>query len=226
MNTATATAEPKRFPRHTPKPTREQFAAYQAMYDHFNRKLFAGSLPPVILNFSRKARSLGFFAAERWESGAQRTHEISINPAHLKARPAIETASTLVHEMVHLWQQEQGSPSRTGYHNHEWAAKMEAVGLMPSSTGEPGGRKVGQHMTHYIVEGGSFQRAFAEMPAEHLLPWMGVPEPERDGGGAVKRNKSKYTCPKCLANVWGKPDMVVICGPCDEVFALAVGGEG
>ena len=41
-------------------------------------------------------------------------------------------------------------PGRTGYHNREWASKMLEVGLVPSDTGQPGGKQTGQHMTHYI----------------------------------------------------------------------------
>src|SRR4051812_47129509 len=91
------------------RPTRAQFDAYQGMYDFFNRVLFAGELAPVLLNFSRASKTLGFFAPERWENaGAEVTHEISLNPAHLKSRPPREVASTLVHEMVHAWQQGHG----------------------------------------------------------------------------------------------------------------------
>jgi hypothetical protein len=43
--------------------------------------------------------------------------------------------STLVHEMVHVWQETYGNPSRRGYHNRQWAEKMREVGLQPSSTG-------------------------------------------------------------------------------------------
>ena len=45
------------------------------------------------------------------------------------SRPIEESMGTLVHEMVHFWQQEFGTPSRRGYHNREWADKMEALGL-------------------------------------------------------------------------------------------------
>jgi len=61
-------------------PTNSQFAAYRAMWDYFNVTLFGSALRKVFLNFSRRARSLGFFAPKRWESGAQVTHEISLNP--------------------------------------------------------------------------------------------------------------------------------------------------
>lgn len=228
-----------------PAPTAEQFRAYQAMYRHFNRTLFGGKLPPILLNFSRHANTLGFFAPDRWEaiSGGRLPHEISLNPAHLKGRPSRETASTLVHEMAHLWQQEFGSPSRTGYHNREWADKMETIGLMPSATGLAGGNRVGQSMTHYIVARGAFDKAFKKMPKPCLLPWQsgegsmrrrppggpggegaegGEGEGSSPAGPVQSRNKVKYTCGgDCGVNVWGKPDLNLLCGDCDEAFAVA-----
>ena len=48
---------------------------------------------------------------------------------------------------------------------------MEAIGLMPSNTGQAGGRKVGEQMTHYIIEGGLFARACAQLltaPSRYL----------------------------------------------------------
>lgn len=203
-------------------PTAEQFRAYQAMYDYFNAVLFLGSLSPVLLNFSRAGRAYGFFAPERWESADARTHEISLNPHHLLTRPAIETTSTLVHEMVHLWQWEQGKTSRRGYHNQEWAEKMQAVGLMPSDTGLPGGRLTGQRMTHYIIDSGPFSLAFAEMPSEHLLPWQALPDPQTAAGGAKKgamsRNKAVYSCPNGHGKVWGKPELDIRCGICGRRY--------
>lgn len=201
-------------------PTRAQFGAYERMFEYFNRELFDGTLPACLLNFSRMARTYGFFAPGRWESGAEVRHEISLNPGTLKDRQPIEIASTLVHEMAHLWQQEHGRPSRRGYHNAEWAGKMEEVGLVPSSTGVAGGARVGQHVSHYIAAQGPFAQAFAAMPAEFLLPWScGEVEEAKGKGGAPTRNKVKYTCPGCETNVWGKPGLSLLCGDCSEVFA-------
>jgi hypothetical protein len=56
-----------------------------------------------------------------------------------------------VHEMVHVWQHAFGKPSAGGYHNKQWAAKMKAVGLQPSSTGYVGGKETGQRVTHYVI---------------------------------------------------------------------------
>lgn len=40
---------------------------------------------------------------------------------------------------------------------------MESLGLMPSATAAPRGKRTGDRMSHYIIEGGPFARAFAEM---------------------------------------------------------------
>lgn len=200
-------------------PTGAQFTAYQRMYDHFNAALFAGALRPVILNFSRHANSYGFFAPDRWHGGTDTiTHEISLNPSHLRGRDPRAVVSTLVHEMVHCWQQESGKPSKRGYHNQEWAEKMEAVGLYPSSTGAPGGDRVGYRVSHYVLEGGAFAQAFAAMPREYLLPWM-CSEPT--GQGTSKKapvSKLKYSCPGCAANAWGKPGLYLRCGDCEQTM--------
>ena len=99
------------------------------------------------------------------------THEININPVYMAMATDLNICQTLVHEMVHLWQYEFGKPSRAGYHNKEWAAKMEVVGLMPSDTGKPGGKKTGQQMDDYPIEKGKFEKAFKKMPKDILLPF-------------------------------------------------------
>lgn len=49
--------------------------------------------------------------------------------------------------------------------NEEWADKMEGIGLMPSSTGKPGGSRTGEKMADYAIEGGLFMQA-----TDHCTP--------------------------------------------------------
>ena len=205
-----------RVPRDAPTPA--QFGAYNGMFAYFNDRLFDGKLPPVLLNFSRLNRTYGFFAPERWAGkGHQRAHEISLNPQHLKTRKPEEVASTLVHEMVHLWQHEDGNPGRSGYHNREWATKMLEVGLVPSDTGQPGGKQTGQHMTHYIDPKGAFARAWSSMPGDLWLPWAAIPEGERRRTPRAP-SKFAYECPKGHGKVWGKPGLELNCGICGKRY--------
>ena len=150
-------------PNKPPPPTLEQFAAYQRAWAYFNDTLFGGGLKPCLLNLSRHRGSRGFFTAKRWQKGKEMIHEISLNPDLLR-RPPDQSLSTLVHEMVHQWQQDHGTPPRRCYHDREWADKMQEIGLIPSDTGEPGGRRTGQSVSHYIDPDGRFIKAFNQMP--------------------------------------------------------------
>jgi predicted SprT family Zn-dependent metalloprotease len=202
-------------------PTVAQTSSYQSLFDFFNARLFNGELPHCVLNFSRAAKSYGFFVADIWSSSGDRAAEISLNPDHLDRKPK-ESLSTLVHEMCHLWEHAVSKTApRRCYHNRQFADKMEQVGLMTSSTGEPGGKRVGQKMTHYIIEGGAYEKAFADVTPEMLLPWSTAARLDGDKEKA-KRPKSKflYTCPCCGAKAWGKPGLLLICGECEEEFEM------
>jgi len=226
-----------------PTPTVQQFRAFENAYEYFNQVLFQMELPGVILNLSRKSKAMGFVAPFRWrkaeqESGAKGTlHELSINPEIL-CMGMIDVYSTLVHEQCHIWQHEYGAPSRNGYHNKEWADKMESIGLIPSTTGKPGGSKTGQNMSDYPAKDGKFMHALDTMPEAYRLPFVSIegdpvvvaisaPSPTpplgRPAGAHIprptkgKRNKVKYTC-SCGNNVWGKPELTIFCGECEEAF--------
>lgn len=206
--------------------SRAQWGALEAAYQHFNAALFGGELLPVVLNFSRHANSLGFFAPNRWydSNDAKVTHEISLNPSFLLTRDLRSVMSTLVHEMVHCWQEEHGAhKSKRAYHNREWAAKMESIGLQPTSTGLPGGKRTGAKMTHMVVDGGAYDQAFAAMPDECRLPWL-CREPKEEAKERP-RSKVKFTCPGCEARAWAKPSASLKCGECDQAMAPEEDGE-
>jgi hypothetical protein len=210
-------------PNHL-RPTEAQYRAYLAAYEHFNLALFNGRLPHVVLTLAKHARSLGYFAPRRWGQPSQSSNdigEIALNPEHLRTRSSRDSASTLVHEMVHVWQESYGSPSRRGYHNKQWADEMERVGLMPSDTAEIGGKRTGQRVSHYVIEGAAFDRAFAALGTEWLLPFVsGVA-----GSGATKGKgaaRPKYEC-GCGQAAWGKPGLLLICAICKSAL-VPVGG--
>lgn len=156
------------------KATSEMYPELQKAYDHFNTRLFSETLPPCLITLNRLKRTKGYFSPQRFvRHDGQITHEIAMNPAYFACRSLKETLSTLVHEQVHLWQEVWGKPSRRGFHNGEWAARMESVGLMPSSTGEPGGKRIGEKITHYIIEGGQFDHVSDELLADGFrLSWL------------------------------------------------------
>jgi hypothetical protein len=207
-------------------PTGQAYGELGRAYAFFNDRLFAGALPPCLITMQRKGRTYGYFSGERWNSLAGAvTDEIAMNPEHFAARSAAEVLSTLAHEMAHLWQHHFGTPARRAYHNREWADKMEAIGLVPSDTGAPGGKRTGEHMSHTIREGGPFDVACQALLRQGFaISWR-----DRGRGDAAGKTKgkaggrTKYTCPGCGLNAWAKPDAVLVCGAC-EVTLIAEEG--
>ena len=201
-------------PKADGTPTGAQYRSYVRVYDFMNERLFDGQLPNVMLTFSRKPKARGFFKPETWHdrsSGALKLGEIALNPDQLAHLDGRTIASIILHEMVHCWQQAFGKPSRRGYHNKQWAGRMDEVGLMPSTTGEPGGARTGQRVTHYVIENGPFDVAFREMPADWVLPFTPCPLP------APKPRESTqvaYDCPRCGITVSGKPGFRIECIDC------------
>lgn len=154
-------------------PTTDTYGELNQAFDFFNKKLFGGELPKCLITIQRKNNAFGFFSSKKFvNSSGEKIDEIAMNPSYFGVRPIAETLSTLVHEQCHQWQYCFGQPTRGRYHNKEWADKMEEIGLVPSSTGLKGGKRVGQQVSHYIKEGGAFEQACAELlSTEFTLSW-------------------------------------------------------
>lgn len=201
------------------EPTKETYAELDRAYAYFNRELFGGALPACLLTMQRHRKAYGYFWGGTWSDagGHAIADEIALNPDHFRSRPLPNSLATLVHEMCHLQQHHFGKPSRPGYHNREWAAFMEAVGLVPSDTGLPGGKKTGQTVSHFIAPGGRFEVACtALLQSGFVLPWLALTNSDEETQKKKAASKTRYTCPACGLNVWGKPEIHIICGECRE----------
>lgn len=156
------------------QPTQELYEFFASAYQHFNAQLFGGELSSCMLTVQRQRGCMGLFYPERWVTeGGVRCHELALNPTYFGASRIVELFQTLVHEQCHMWQQEHGRPSRSGYHNRQWANKMESIGLMPSATGEPGGKRTGQQMSDYPLPRGPFlAAAHAFIERGDRLKWL------------------------------------------------------
>lgn len=135
----------------------------QDAYDFYNGSLFSNKLPECLITLQRQKQTLGYFSPERFAIHHENNIsgyicEIAMNPEYFYVKNLDKTLSTLVHEMCHCKTYVDGTISRSGYHNKEWAKNMKEVGLCPTATGMPGGKETGDAVTHYIIEGGLFQK--------------------------------------------------------------------
>lgn len=209
--------------------TVETYTALQDAYDYFNKALFGGKLPPCLITLPYHRGAYGYFRHEPFSKRtsskmikantakgklpnagkkAVLTDELALNPFLFTGRTDREILSTLVHEQAHLWQHHFGKPKKT-HHDKEWATKMEELGLMPSSTGQPGGRRTGRRVSHYIIDGGAYD--LAQKKCKITINWAGM---MRGDEGKKSRKRTKYCCPECETNLYGKAELSIICGSC------------
>jgi hypothetical protein len=229
-------------------PTSGTYENLLLAYKFMNEHLFEGVLPICLITLQREKKTYGYFCGNRFQSSddsSKKTDEIALNPQFFRSHGRDDRAvcSTLVHEMVHLWQHHYGKPGRARYHNQEWADKMKIIGLIPSSTGQAGGKETGDRMSHYIDERGQFALMYDELISkefslqwieqpEHDLIEINLPDPDDDqellsvdGNTTTKtaisrpckfdKSKMKFSCPECGLNAWAKLGAHLLCGDCN-----------
>ena len=230
-------------------PTAEAHLYWSRAFDFWNEALFEGALPRPVITLSRTVHCMGYFRARAMANRAGETvHEIAMNPRYFHLGDK-ETHGTFVHELAHHWREvlgplnAKGGKGAGGYHDIVWAYKMEELGLFPSDTGRPGGKRTGYSVSHYIVPGGRFESVFDGMAGDDskiewhdcaplgmakpqdemstLLDELGFVEAEAAGNETQAENtkaakdRIKFSC-ACGLNAWAKPSAKLVCGFCSE----------
>lgn len=200
-------------------PTNEMYDALDRAFTWFNGALFENRLEAPVFTLTRKRGAHGYFWQDQWKhrEDGDTCHEIALNPNTMH-RPIPEVLSTLVHEMTHLEQQLYGKPGKNGHHNKEWGELMDAVGLIPTTTGQPGGGRTGRKVTHMIEEGGPFDLSLKDLMATgYTLPWHTEEPPKKPAKKDL--SKTPHICPECEIKAWAKMGTRIYCAECDEQLA-------
>ena len=104
-------------------------ARLTTLHAQLNLEHFAGSLDHLEIQVSRRlARRLGHYTPRSHNGGIG---EIVISRRHVRRDGWPEAIHTLLHEMVHQWQDETGRPID---HGAGFRAKCRAVGIEPAAT--------------------------------------------------------------------------------------------
>lgn len=139
-------------------------------------------------------------------------YEINLCSEYI-ARPFEETVETLLHEMVHLFNMQEGiqDTSRSGYyHNSYFKEAAEQHGLTVSKT-----EKYGYSSTALNDEAKIFVQGLNQQKFELYR------RKKTGGRGSAKQNTRKYVCPKCGTIIRATKDVHVICGVCNIAFKKA-----
>lgn len=100
-------------------------AKLQARHAEFNATRFGGTLGPIRIDVSRRLRRrLGYYRLTALDTPAM----IVISRRHVRRDGWTEAFQTLLHEMIHQWQEESGHPVD---HGARFRARARAVGAVP-----------------------------------------------------------------------------------------------
>jgi hypothetical protein len=116
---------------HTPRPRPSDIPLLEAFarsHEHYNAMLFGGQLSRIAIRISGRMRNrLGQYSAP---CASGRPAEITISRRHIRRHGWEEALHTLLHEMVHQWQAENGMPID---HGREFRRKAREVGVEPTA---------------------------------------------------------------------------------------------
>ena len=141
-------------------------------YSFLNHELFDGYLNECVITTNRKYGSFGYYRPRGFNSGGRCTDEISLNAGYMAVRTLRSTLATLTSLMCVKKNVEDGLDGKKGYCGRVWAETMQQVGLMPSSTGKPGGATTGYNNYFYIVGGQAFDIAYHRLRlAKFEITW-------------------------------------------------------
>ena len=139
---------------------------------------------------------------------------------------SVEVFGTLVHEMCHVaeYHYKEKKPSSTrNYHSKVWQDLMTSCFLIGQVN------KTRTSGSTVIPEDGKFKAVVNEYLQSY--EWLTVKSSDAIKVDPAKvkkakaKNKVKYTCASCGSNVWGKPNLSILCSPCGEAYECAESGE-
>lgn len=186
------------------------------LFSKFNARFFADKLekPVITVSPDHTRGAYGWCTGwKAWKAGEDEGHyEINLCAEYLN-RPFEETCGTLIHEMVHLQNLQDGvqDTSRSGtYHNKKFKETAEAHGLTVEK-----GEKYGWHKTALSPEALEFVQSLGKQGFTLVRPRPIGLKGSSKGGGSSSR---KYVCPCCGAIIRATKEVHVICADCDCEF--------
>ena len=199
------------------------------VFDLLNARFFENALSRPTITIQSTPRAYGHFSLreDTWVSKLGGTHEINIG-AETLARPIEEVAATLLHEMVHYYNYENGvqdcSRGNT-YHNRKFKSAAEAHGLIVSHSEKYGWSHTepSEALIDFIIETGLTdilinRNEFFGFRITWTNTKNGTP-----GTATPARTSStrKYVCPCCGNSVRATKIVNIACLDCNQQMVLA-----
>ncbi len=186
----------------------------ESLFSIYNKEFFEGQLQKPIITISPDTTKDAYGWCTSWKAWEDQNggyYEINLCAEHL-SRPIAETASTLLHEMVHLLNLQNGiqDTSRSGtYHNKLFKVAAEAHGLIVEQ-----GAKYGWHKTKL----GEKALEILNQQLTTKFELFRKPLPQAEKATKAKQSTRKYICPSCGCIIRATKEVHVICADCEVEF--------
>ena len=207
----------------------------ESLFSKFNERFYTGELQRPIITVSPDTKKGAYGWCTSWKAWTDKEQEIIKDIADLTAeeleamkeegfyeinicaehlsRPFEQIAETMLHEMVHLYNLQNGiqDTSRAGtYHNKKYKAAAEAHGLNVEQ-----GSKYGWCITSLNEEAAAYIKEIQDKSFQlYRRPVLKI-------GKGTKQSTRKYICPCCGLIIRATKEVDVICAECNEHFVEA-----
>ncbi|MDE7464007.1 MAG: SprT-like domain-containing protein [Clostridiales bacterium] len=187
------------------------------LFDYCNTNLFHGELnkPVITVQQDPRNKACGWFTVNKvWhERGENGGHAYELNmPAQELNRPITEIASTLIHEMCHLYAAQnniQDTSRSCTYHNKMFKKIAEKHGLNVECV-----KTIGWSRTSLTADTKAMIDGFVKEFPDELIYRSPV-----EKGQAVKTSSTrKYECPCCGMSVRATKEVNIKCADCDVLM--------
>ena len=194
----------------------------EKLFRTLNERYFDNTIEEPIITIQSTPRAYGHITvAKAWRKGnGDLRHELNIAAGTLD-RPIEEIVATLLHEMVHLINLQNGVKdcSRGGtYHNRKFKAAAEACDLRIDYDPRIGWSVTSptEALIDFIIsEGWADIRMSREDGCIARTPGRGSPDRTPTTPTTPKKSSTrKYICPGCKMSVRATREVNLICGDC------------
>lgn len=197
------------------------------VFDILNAEFFESALSRPTITIQSTPKAYGHFSLreDTWISKLGSTHEINIGAGTL-SRPIEEVAATLLHEMIHYYNYENGiqdcSRGNT-YHNKKFKEAAETHGLIVEHSDKygwshttPGEELLDVVLTHGLTDILINRNDFTGFQ----IPGTGSHNGNANGVQTKTSSSRKYKCPCCGMSVRATKVVNIACLDCDEPLLL------
>lgn len=199
----------------------------EKIYRDLNNDMFGGKLEEPIITIQSTPRAYGHVTCGKiWKSKNDNKYELNLGAGTI-GRPIEEVVSTVLHEMVHIYNLMTGVQdcSRGGtYHNKKFKTKAEEVGLIIDH--DP---LIGWSITSpsddlilYIAEKG-WKDILINREEGHRLPISGPKGKDTEKGTEKTKKPSstrKYICPCCGISTRATKTIRIMCMDCEKQMVV------